>query len=370
MTSSDILKASNALILQLVPDYIQNLEAYQSARRIGGKGRYWLNANELANSPLGHLHTSELNRYPDFLPDQLAQTYATYAKLPAEYCLATRGADEAIELLTRCYSHAHGKHVVISSPSYGMYQFCAQANNSKLYDIPLKNSFSWDIDALISQAQNSSIIFICSPNNPSGNAIEKHELERLLSHTHDHCLVVVDEAYLEFCPQQEFVELLNNYPNLMLIRTLSKAFGLASLRVGFLLANPILLQTVRKLIAPYPIPDPSAQIAIQALSSLNLSTVQDSTYCLNRRRDQFSHQLSNIACVEKVFPSSTNFVLVRVKQPSPNHCFSFLREQQIVARNQSHEPSLANCIRISIGQQHELDAVIAAFQKYNQNQSN
>ncbi|WP_059020652.1 histidinol-phosphate transaminase [Vibrio coralliirubri] len=343
----------------LVPQAVKKLIPYQSARRIGGDGRVWLNANELESS----LFQGEAshNRYPDFLPQDIAKAYQDYCGTDAA-TVAVRGADEAIDLLIRTFCKPASDNILICSPTYAMYEFCADALAIDTLDSPLQEDFSLDVADIVNKAELANIVFLCSPNNPTGNVIPKSDLIQVLEGTIGKSLVVVDEAYIEFEPQTSAVSLIERYPHLVVIRTLSKAFGLAAVRCGFILASQNVMQYVAKLIPPYPMPDCSSQIVLDALSDERVSVMQDATQNLVELRNWFACELTQFDFIESVYPSSTNFILLR--QKAGHQVFSVLAKDGIVTRNQNHEPALRNCVRISIGSQESMLEVITSLTRY------
>ncbi|ERM60504.1 MULTISPECIES: histidinol-phosphate transaminase [Vibrio] len=348
-----------SFIDNLVPQAVKKLIPYQSARRIGGDGRVWLNANEL-ESALFQNETS-YNRYPDFFPQDIAKAYQAYCGTDAE-TLAVRGADEAIDLLIRTFCKPASDNILICSPTYAMYEFCADALAIETLDSPLQEDFSLDVADIVKKADRANIVFLCSPNNPTGNVIPKSDLIQVLEGTEGKSLVVVDEAYIEFEPQTSAVSLIERYPHLVVIRTLSKAFGLAAVRCGFILASKNVMQYVAKLIPPYPMPDCSSQIVLEALSAERILVMSDATSKLVELRDRFADELTQFDFIEHVYPSSTNFILLRQK---PGHeVFSVLAKDGIVTRNQNHEPALRNCVRITIGSPESMTEVIASLASY------
>ncbi|MGO2160696.1 MAG: histidinol-phosphate transaminase [Vibrio toranzoniae] len=348
-----------SFIDSLVPQAVKKLIPYQSARRIGGNGRIWLNANELENT----LFEAEpsYNRYPDFLPQDIAKTYQKYCTTEAP-TIAVRGADEAIDLLIRAFCKPEQDKILICSPTYAMYEFCADALAIETLDSPLQEDFSLNVADIVNKAELANIVFLCSPNNPTGNVIPKSDLTQVLEGTIGKSLVVVDEAYIEFEPQTSAVNLIERYPHLVVVRTLSKAFGLASVRCGFILASADVMQYVAKLIPPYPMPDCSSQIVLDALSDERVSVMKDATLKLVKLRNWFAGELTQFDFIEQVYPSSTNFVLLRHK---PEHeVFSVLAKDGIVTRDQNHEPALRHCVRISIGSQESMSEVIESLSRY------
>lgn len=352
----------SSLASRLVPEAVKKLIPYQSARRIGGSGRIWLNANEL-EAPLAYdSSASGYHRYPDFMPAQIAQAYQSYAGTN-KATIAVRGADEAIDLLIRTFCQPGKDKIVICSPTYAMYEFCADALAIETLDVPLNRDFSLDCEQVVKQAENANLIFLCSPNNPTGNVIAREQIVDVLEGTKQSALVVVDEAYIEFEPETSVLSLMEEYPHLVVIRTLSKAFGLAAVRCGYIVADDSVMSYVEKLIPPYPIPDSSAEIVLKALSAEGLKCVSSSTEELKQTRDWFIGQLGQFDFIQTVYPSSTNFVLLRCRENTA--LFEYLKEHGIITRNQHHEPALRHCARITIGTRQSMAELIEVLQQFN-----
>lgn len=344
----------------IAPEAIEKLIPYQSARRIGGQGRLWLNANEL-ESPIAYKHSGEYHRYPDFLPHDLATAYQDYAKTQIP-TVAVRGADEAIDLLIRTFCQPTKDKILVCPPTYAMYQFCADAFYLDTIEVPLLNDFSLDIGSIEKNADKTKMVFLCNPNNPTGNSQTLEQIESVLKIVTSHTIVVVDEAYIEFSSQPSALNLIEKYPNLVVIRTLSKAFGLAATRVGFIMASSTILDYVSRLIAPYPISDCAASIALEALSQEGITLMEHSTQSLIRTKETFIDAIQSLECIESITPSHTNFVLIKTNADSS--LFDYLQEHGVVTRNQNHEPLLRNCVRITIGSEqsmHEVSELIATF---------
>ncbi|MGD8232828.1 histidinol-phosphate transaminase [Vibrio sp. TRT 1302] len=336
-----------SLAEKLAPENIKKLIPYQSARRIGGSGRLWLNANELEQPLLFNPHQSALNRYPDFLPQDIAAAYQAYCHT-SQPTIAVRGADEAIDLIIRTFCQPGQDSIVTCSPTYAMYQFCAESFSVAVIDCPLRaHDFSLDVDHIVAASQQAKVIFLCSPNNPTGQLLGREKIVAILEQTADHSLVVVDEAYIEFELAESVVDLIDQYPHLIVIRTLSKAFGLAAVRCGFIIASPSVMEFVARLVPPYPMPDSSSEIVLHALSSEGLEKVEAHTQALVKTKQQFVDAIKHLEWIDTVYPSSTNFVLIRT-QPEIK-LFEYLVQQGVVTRNQAHEPALKHCVRITIG---------------------
>ena len=332
---------------------LRAMTPYQSARRIGGNGDLWLNANE---SPFTDAMPA-YNRYPEFQPPGLIDNYARYTGLDAGQVVATRGADEAIELLIRTFCTPGSDRITQCPPTYGMYAISAATCNVAVNNVPL--TADWRLDpALADKLNGSKLVFICNPNNPTGSSLTPADLDAVIARLQDDCLVVVDEAYIEFADAQSVAPLLAKYPNLVILRTLSKAFGLAGIRCGFLLANPPVVELVKKVIAPYPVPAPVADIATEALSAYGVEKMTSRVAQLNKLGQQFCDTVAPLPGVDAVYPSSANFVLVRF---GDNRCFAALAERGIVVRDQGRQPTLANCLRFTIGNAVEMERLQQAL---------
>ncbi|WP_330924217.1 histidinol-phosphate transaminase [Candidatus Sororendozoicomonas aggregata] len=333
---------------------VKKLVPYQSARRLGSSGTVLLNANE---SPFDNNYTFNgqgLNRYSTCQPDALIQAYAHYAGVDASQVLTCRGADEGIELLIRAFCEPGQDTILHCPPTYGMYQISAEAAGVSCREIPLMSSWQVDLPAITKNLGGVKLVFLCSPNNPTGNQLHRQDIVALLEHTRGQALVVVDEAYVDFCPKLSLVDLLARYPHLVILRTLSKAFALAGLRCGFTLANPEVITSLLKVIAPYPVPVPVAAIAEQALSTEGIACMQKQVSVLAKNRDFLSQALSVCEGVT-VFEGKGNYLLV--KFPNADTLFRQLWDQGITLR----KPTIKDCLRISIGSRAECEHVISAI---------
>ena len=343
-------------IIQLARKTVQALTPYLSARRIGGRGDVWLNANEAPDCSEYQLNSSTLHRYPEFQPPQLINAYAEYAKLDPSNILTTRGADESIEVLIRTFCEAETDSILICPPTYGMYAISAETCGVNVEQVALKDNFDVDYDAVKESVLRSQgkikIVFLCAPNNPTGNMLDKEQLVKLLTATSGKALIVADEAYIEFCPQLTQTGLIAEHENLVITRTLSKAFALASIRCGFTLAQASVINLMAKVIAPYPVPDPVAQIATQALSPEGLEIMRERVVVLNNNRLVLANELLKLDCVTEVFQTTGNFVLARFKDSVK--VFKAFADDGIIMRDFANKPRLKNCIRITIGTSEEM----------------
>ncbi|XBC44617.1 MAG: histidinol-phosphate transaminase [Buchnera aphidicola (Schlechtendalia peitan)] len=352
-------------IKKLVRKNIWDLVPYQSARTIGGKGDIWLNANEYPISNSFKLDNISLNRYPECQPKNLLSHYSSYVNINKKNILITRGSDEAIELLIKTFCEPKRDKIIFCPPTYDMYNISANIMGIKSYQVPLLN-FSWklDLDGIKKHINDFKLIFICNPNNPTGSLISIQDIIVLLEITFEKALVVVDEAYIEFCPANSLTHLIHVYSNLIVLRTLSKAFSLAGLRCGFVLADVNVIKLLLKVINPYPISIPTASIATQFLSLENINTMRNRVLDLNLNRCWLVNKLKlMINCVDHVFYSVSNYILVRFYNSI--EVFNKLSKHGIVVRDQSSKLNLHNCIRISIGTSQECLKVVQIIRKIN-----
>lgn len=339
---------------------VRALTPYQSARRLGGKGDVWLNANEFPLPVPFELSQQTLNRYPECQPKQVIERYAGYAGVSPEQVLVSRGADEGIELVMRAFCEPGKDAILFCPPTYGMYSVSAETIGIEYRTVAALDNWQLNLPAIADQLDGVKVVYMCSPNNPTGNLLNPDDIRALLDMTAGKALVVADEAYIEFCPQATLAGWLKDYPHLVILRTLSKAFALAGLRCGFTLANKPVIDLLLKVIAPYPLATPVADVAAQALSDQGLALMREHALQLNANRSWLLEQLPQIGCVEAVFPSETNYILARFTD-SPK-VFKTLWDEGIILRDQNKNPGLAGCLRISIGTREECERLIAALQ--------
>lgn len=338
---------------------VRALTPYQSARRLGGNGDVWLNANEYPLAVPFDLSQQTLNRYPECQPALVISRYAAYAGLQPEQVLVSRGADEGIELLMRAFCEPGKDVVLFCPPTYGMYSVSAETIGIEYRTVPALDDWQLNLPAITEQLDGVKLVYVCSPNNPTGNPINPADLRQLLELTRGKALVVADEAYIEFCPEATLAGWLQDYPHLVVLRTLSKAFALAGLRCGFTLANKPVIDLLMKVIAPYPLSTPVADIAAQALSDQGITLMREHVAQIIATREWLIEALKSCDCVEQVFASETNYVLARFTASS--QVFKTLWDQGIILRDQNKQPGLAGCLRISIGTREECERTIAAL---------
>lgn len=346
-------------IEQLARQNVRELTPYQSARRLGGNGDVWLNANEYPLPPAFQLSQQTLNRYPECQPAQVIERYADYAGVKKEQVLVSRGADESIELLIRAFCEPGKDAILFCPPTYGMYTVSAETLGVERRIIPARADWQLDLAAIADSLDRVKVIYVCSPNNPTGSLINPDDLRTLLDMAQGKAIVAVDEAYIEFCPQASVAGWLRDYPHLAVLRTLSKAFALAGLRCGFTLANADLIALLLKVIAPYPLSTPVADIAAQALSPEGIAIMRQRVAEVSSNRRWLQQALQNCACVEQVYGSESNYLLARFTPAS--NAFKALWDQGIILRDQSKQPGLNGCLRITIGTREECQRVVDAL---------
>ncbi|MBU2891964.1 histidinol-phosphate transaminase [Colwellia sp. D2M02] len=339
---------------------------YQSARRLFASGdtsqtgnnaaeqKIWLNANEASGRGEYQLSAENINRYPDFQPTSLLNAYSNYCNLAKEQILATRGADEGIELIIRSFCRAYQDSILICPPTYGMYAISAENHGAGIISVPLVNN-TLNLAALAEQVGQVKVVFLCSPGNPTGNILPREQILAAIDLFQGSAMVVIDEAYIEFCSEQSTTKLLADFDNVIILRTLSKAFALAGLRCGFTLANESVITLLSKVIAPYPISAPVAELASKALTD-DIALMKAHVEQVNHLRASLSAWLITQPWCSEVFASDANFVLFRcTSQAEKTRLFELLVANNLLIRDQSKQAQLENCLRISIGSEHEIN---------------
>lgn len=362
----------SALVNKLVNQNLKALKPYESARRIFAGGdsdsEIWLNANESPFANDFSIDTAHFNRYPDCQPPSVIGPYADYAGVSEQQIITTRGADEGIELLIRTFCTPGQDNILICPPTYGMYAISAETCNVGIKKAPLNPDFSLDVSAIKEFQGEVNLVFICSPNNPTGTSVAKEQLVEVLEHFAESALVVVDEAYIEFDADNTWASELAQYQNLVVLRTLSKAFALAGLRCGFTLANEPVIQSLMKVIAPYPVPEPVAQIASQALSSKGLAQMTEQVDYLQQQKQWVKQQLSALPNIELVGDDKANFILFRCSQKQA--LMDYLVANSVLIRDQSKQVNLDNCLRITLGNQQQNEKLLALMASFFKQQEN
>jgi len=341
----------------LLRDNIKKLVPYSSARdEFKGEGRVFLDANENAfGSPL----SVSYNRYPDPLQWKLKERIAEIKGVPVPHIFLGNGSDEVIDILYRAFCNPGVDNVIICPPTYGMYEVSAHINDVSLKKVPLTSSFQLDMPALEDAVdEHTKLIFICSPNNPTGNAINRTDIEVLLNNFRG--IVAIDEAYINYSRHKSFIQELTEYPNLVVMQTLSKAWGLAALRVGMAFSSTVIIDVMNKIKPPYNINEASQQLALQALAGVEQvnawirETVQE--------RERMTLELGALSLVTWVYPSDANFLLVRTTDP--RGIYEYLVEKGIIVRDRSKVELCEGCLRMTIGTPEENRQLVQAIADY------
>jgi len=344
-------------VLSLLRPEILALAPYSSARKESSGGRIWLDANENPLTPSAGKPL--LNRYPEPQPAELIAQLAAYYAVAENNILVTRGSDEGIDLLLRAFCRAGQDAILITPPTYGMYAVSAAIQNARVVTVPLlaEKNFSLDPTAVLAAITPSvKLVFLCSPNNPTGALLARDEVVRLVQALLGKAIVVVDEAYLEFAGSPSLTRELAGNPNLVILRTLSKAFGLAGIRCGVTIASPALIGVLQKIIAPYPVPTPVLQAALAAMTAEGLTAARRSGQSLIAERIRVAARLATLPCVRRLWPSDSNFILFEVTDSA--RVMSATRAVGVVLRDRSRDYGLTNCVRMTIGTPEENNAAL------------
>jgi histidinol-phosphate aminotransferase len=347
-------------VRQLARPEIVALTAFEPASWEAGVTR--LNANELPWRASEDESLAGLNRYPDPLARALTARLAEVYRVAADSLLVCRGSDEAIDLLVRAFCRAGEDSVLICPPTYGLYRLAAGIQGAKVVSVPLiaDQGFSLDSQAVLERCTGEvKLVFLCCPNNPTGNLLSESAILQLADTFAHRAIVVVDEAYIEFSQRESLAAHIGRYPQLAVLRTLSKAHGLAGARLGTLIADPEVIRLLRKIIAPYAIPQLIVEAVTTLLSPLHLRTLQRRIAQVRAERTRLREALAELANVTEVFLSETNFLLARFKDPAA--ALSRAGDARIRVRDVRTYPGLSDALRISVGTPGENDRLLEAW---------
>ena len=348
-------------IIELARPEIQKLKPYKAASYADGLVR--LNANETPWPAPGSKAESTLNRYPPEKPDALTDQVADYYGIAASQLLLTRGSSEAIDLLIRCFCTAGQDSIVICPPTFAMYRVYADVQGARVHDIPLRAEQDYALDAdeiTRNWPDDGKILFICSPNNPTGNSVDTEQLSLICNLLSGRALVVVDAAYSEFAAEDPTLELLQNQSNVVVLRTLSKAFGLAGARCGALLGPADLVRMISCVMPPYALATPVIEAVSACMDASARAEVEQRCSLLRDERERVAAALEQLPGIEKVYSSEANFLLVRATDSA--RCSKLAEEGSVLIRNFGWEPGLEGCLRITIGEPHQNDQLIESLQ--------
>ena len=342
---------------KLIRPNIKTLKPYSSAKdEYTGDAKILLDANE---NSLGSPLTKWYNRYPDPYQRQLKEKLAFVKKIAVNQIFIGNGSDECIDILFRTFCEPGKDNIIICPPTYPMYEVSANINDINVQKAPLLSDYQLNV-AHIEQLvnPNTKIIWICSPNNPTGNSLDRIDIETILNHFEG--IVVVDEAYINFSKQKSFVQSLIDYPNLVVLQTLSKAWGLAGLRLGMCFASPQVIGFMNKVKAPYNINIVTQELALQALEEVG--QVNDMIKLLVDMRIALAQVIASMPHVIQVFPSDTNFILVKI--PKARQLYEYLLSQGIIVRDRSALELCEDSLRITVGTEQENTLLVDAMYEW------
>lgn len=343
----------------LVRDNIARLTPYSSARdEFSGEAKVFLDANE---NSLGSPLKKWYNRYPDPHQKAIKQKLAMVKGIAAEHIFLGNGSDECIDLLYRCFCNPGKDNIVICPPTYGMYEVSANINDVAVKKVSLLPNFELDLSGIEDAIDDQTkLIWICSPNNPTGNSLKRLDIETLLNNFKG--LVIVDEAYINFSKQKSFVQELTEYPNLVVLQTLSKAWGLAGLRLGMAFASTAIIEILNRVKPPYNINQATQELVLTALEEVG--QINDMIRLLVDMRDALTEVFASMPTVETVYPSDANFILVKIKEARA--VYEFLLTKGIVLRDRSNVQLCNDCLRITVGSEQDNTLLVDAMQDWYQ----
>lgn len=341
----------------LIRPNIRNLVPYSSARKeFSGTGEIFLDANE---NSFGSPAAVSYNRYPDPLQNEIKTIIGEWLNLSRSEIFVGNGSDEAIDLLFRVFCRPGIDEILTTPPTYGMYEVSAGINDVKVRKVLLDADFELSSKRVLENVgENTKLIFLCSPNNPTGNSLRREAISEILENFDK--VVVLDEAYVHFSSEPSFVDEIKNYPNLVILQTFSKAWGLAGLRVGMAFANRAIIELLNRVKPPYNVSQIAQETLLEALEKKE--EVQRVVDEIVGQRERLKEQLQKLPFVLKIYPSDANFLLV--KTTDANRIYKYLVERQIVVRNRSNVELCENCLRITVGTPEENRTLLAALENY------
>ena len=346
----------NINIQELVRENIKSLQPYSSARdefKDASSDMVFIDANE---NPFDN----GLNRYPDPQQNLVKDELSKIKGITKEQILLGNGSDEVLDLIFRVFCEPKEDAVIALPPTYGMYKVLANTNNIELINIPLQESFQPNVEEILNtQNEQTKILFLCSPNNPTANSFDADKVEKLI--TEFQGIVVIDEAYIDFSTKESWLSRLNEFPNLIVTQTLSKAYGLAGIRLGICYASQEIISILNKIKPPYNVNQLTQEAALNGLK--RQEKVNQEIEIIIEERNQLIKDLQEIELVKEIFSSDANFLLVRVDDA--NKRYNQLIEQGIVVRNRSNQVLCKNCLRFTIGTTNENERLIKILKKIN-----
>ncbi|MGD0502098.1 MAG: histidinol-phosphate transaminase [Steroidobacteraceae bacterium] len=348
-------------LLALARPDIVGIKAYSHAAWLPSMTR--LHANEAPWRPAGDATAAGLNRYPEPQPVRLVERLAQVYGVPARSLLVARGSDEAIDVLSRIFLRAGADSILQCAPSFGMYQVAAHIQGAGVIDVALDRDRDFELDAdrlLGAWRPNVKLVYLCSPNNPTGNSFALDAMERVCAALDGKAVVVIDEAYIEWSARASLTAWLERFSTIAILRTLSKAHALAGARIGALIARPELIELARRIIPPYSLAQPTIEAALAALAPAEVAATQSRVQALLEEREYLRERLRGVAAVTRVWPSDANFLLIDSSNPD-----AFLRASMAggtIVRDMRSNPALPNSFRITVGTRAQNDALLSSLE--------
>ena len=339
-------------VQRLIRRSVKALKPYASARddfKDFDKEMIFLDANE---SP----YNNGVNRYPDPQQNKVKHLLSELKNIPSQNILLGNGSDEVLDLIFRGFCEPNQDNVIILPPTYGMYEVLANINSVEIIKVELNNDFQPIVDQILNAVnRKSKILFLCSPNNPSGNSFDRNQVKMLIEQFTG--LVVIDEAYIDFSERQSWLNRLEEFPNLVVTQTLSKAYGMAGIRLGICYASPEIISILNKIKPPYNVNELTQQKAMERL--LNQNAVKKEIQNIKQQRDWMIEKLQAVKLISKIYPTDANFVLVKVDDATKR--YNQLIDKGIVVRNRTNQPLCYNCLRLTVGTPSEIKTLINAL---------
>ncbi len=341
----------------LIRENVKRLTPYSSARKeFKGTASVFLDANE---NSFGSPIETNYHRYPDPLQSEIKRKIAAYKDIETDKIFIGNGSDEAIDLLFRIFCEPKKDNVLINPPTYGMYQVSAEINDIEIKRVNLTADFELNQNAIEDRIdENTKLIFICSPNNPTGNSLDKDAILNLAKNFKG--IVVIDEAYIHFSREKSFINEINNFKNIVVLQTFSKAWGLAGLRVGLAFANTEIIELFNKVKPPYNVSEIAQNAVLEALE--NKDKVEKTIAKIISEREKLVESLSELEIVTKTYQSDANFVLV--KTVDADSIYQHLIDEKIVVRNRNNVEMCEGCLRLTIGTPNENENLFKALKKF------
>jgi len=342
---------------KILRPHIAALQPYSSARdEYSGKEGVFLDANE---NPFGSISDEDYNRYPDPYQLDIKEKLSDLKKIPANQIFLGNGSDEAIDLLYRAFCTPGQDNVIILPPTYGMYEVSAGINDVRVKKVNLTEDFQLKPKEIIEAIDEyTKIIFICSPNNPSGNSLNRDDIDYIIENFEG--LVVLDEAYIDFTGEASYIERLAGFENLMIIQTFSKAWGLASLRIGMAFASAEIIKIINRIKPPYNISGLTQEKVLEALAQAEKKDEMVSR--ILEEKKFLEEQLSQLPLILHIYPSDANFLLMKVTDA--RKIYQFLIDDQIIVRDRSKVVLCEDCLRITVGTEKENNFLLESLSKY------